>query len=313
MKTFLVTGGAGFIGSNLIKNLLNNNNKVICIDNMILGNKENIASFLTNQNFILFEEDISNIKSLLNFTSKENIDYIFHLAANSDIRAGANDPTIDFKNTFQTTYSILEFMRQKKLKKLFFSSTSAVYGEQTNVFLSENAGSLMPISYYGGAKLASEAFISSFGYMNDLDVTIFRFPNVIGPNLTHGVIFDFIKKLKLNSSKLEILGNGTQSKPYIYIDDLIEVILMLAFSSEKGINIYNVGVEGSTSVKDIADMICIKMGLKEVKYTYTGSDRGWKGDVPTFKYDLTKIHQRGWIAKYNSNQAVQATLDAILN
>jgi UDP-glucose 4-epimerase len=202
-------------------------------------------------------------------------------------------------------------MRRNQIKKMFFASTSAVYGEQIGVSLNENSGNLMPISYYGGAKLASEAFISSYAYMNDFNIILFRFPNVIGPNLTHGVVFDFIKKLKDNPRQLQILGNGTQNKPYLYIHDLVEAMLKVSFSEAKGINIYNIGTEGSTSVAEIADMVCARMGLKDVSYLYTKGNRGWKGDVPSFKYDLNKIHLWGWRARYNSSEAIQAALNSM--
>ncbi|GHT85811.1 hypothetical protein FACS1894137_10560 [Spirochaetia bacterium] len=148
--------------------------------------------------------------------------------------------------------------------------------------------------------------------MNDLDITIFRFPNVIGSHLTHGVIFDFIKKLQKNPKSLKILGDGTQSKSYIYVHDLIDVIFLIALNGDKGINIYNVGGNGSTSVREIADMVCAKLGLKDVSYIYSDGDRGWKGDIPTFQFNLSRIHRCGWTAKHTSNQAVQATLDDVL-
>ena len=311
MKKALVTGGAGFIGSNLIDRLLKRDFQVFCVDDLSLGSKENIEAFLDNGSFQFYEKDASSVKNLLDIAGKNTIDIVFHLAANSDIQLSAKQPGIDYKNTFAATYAVLECMRQKNIKKLFFASTSAVYGEKTGIPLAEDAPSLSPISYYGGAKLASEAFISAYSYMNDFDATVFRFPNVIGPNLTHGVLFDFIKRLRQNSAVLEILGDGTQNKPYIYIDDLIDAIVLIALSDERGVHIYNAGVEGTTRVGEIADMVCAALGLKDVRYVYSGGGRGWKGDVPAFQYDLSKIHRRGWTAKYNSNQAVQKTLDMV--
>jgi UDP-glucose 4-epimerase len=307
----LVTGGAGFIGINLIEQLLNKGHRVLCLDNYSLGCKNDILLFRQNPNFIFYEIDISSVQMLFDVTKDYQIDCIFHLAANSDIQRSAENPDLDYRNTFLTSYSVLELMRRKKIKKMFFSSTSAVYGEQPGIKISET-DSLAPISYYGGAKMAAEAFISSYAYMNDFNITIFRFPNVIGPRLTHGVVFDFIEKLRENSKVLEILGDGTQSKPYIYVDDLIEVMLMVVFSNDKGVNIYNIGVEGVTSVREIADMVCAKLNLRGISYHFTGGDRGWKGDVPAFQYDVSKIKQRGWSAQYNSNQAVQAALDDII-
>ena len=167
----------------------------------------------------------------------------------------------------------------------------------------------MPISYYGGAKYACENFISAYTFMNDLNVMVFRFPNVIGPYLTHGVIFDFIKKLKNDSSKLEILGDGHQTKPYIYVDDLVDVIIKMTDNIQSGMDIYNIGAEGATSVTEIADILCSVLGLSGVKYDYTGGSVGWKGDVPRFQYNLNKIHNVGWKAKYNSDEAVRKTCE----
>lgn len=258
----LVTGGAGFIGSHLCTELLKQGNQVVCLDNFELGSRENLMDILDNSQFTLIDEDASNISVLDSLLDKMQIEMVFHLAANSDIQKSAVSPEIDFRNTFSTSYSVLEAMRRNRVKKLFFASTSAVYGEKTNIKLSEDMGALSPISYYGGAKLASEAFISSYAYMNDFDVTIFRFPNVIGPRLTHGVIFDFIRKLKKDHTRLQILGDGKQKKPYLYVFDLIDAILKVSLSGDEGVNIYNIGVENATTVKEIADMVCEKMGYK---------------------------------------------------
>lgn len=308
----LITGGAGFIGSNLSKKMTELNHKVICLDNMSLGKRENVSELLLLSNFKLIEHDVNDISFLEDLMNKEKIEIVFHLAANSDIQKSATDPTIEFRNTFSTTYNVLESMRNCSVKKLFFASTSAVYGEKTGQILSEDVGDLKPISYYGGAKLASEAFLSSYAYMNDMDIMIFRFPNVIGPNLTHGVLFDFIDKLNKNPKELTILGDGTQCKPYIYVDDLVEAIVNFSLSMERGIQIYNLGVEGATSVNKIADFVCEAMGLTKVEYCFTGGKIGWKGDVPQFQYDLTKIHSKGWKASYTSDEAVKATLKAVL-
>lgn len=308
----LVTGGAGFIGAHLCRELLKQKHRVVCVDNFTLGSKENVKELLEDPAFRLVEADVSNVDGLAEIMEEKDIEMIYHLAANSDIQKSAVSPAIDYINTFSTTYSVLEGMRRNGIKKMFFASTSAVYGERMGVLLSEDTGGLAPISYYGGAKLASEAFISSYAYMNDLDVTVFRFPNVIGPGLTHGVIFDFIRKLQENPTELQILGDGTQKKPYIYVLDLVDVILKVSQAGEKGVRLYNIGVEDATTVTEIADMVCEAMRLSHVHYHYTGGDRGWKGDVPSFRYDLTKIHGWGWRPVHTSNEAVRETLKFVL-
>ena len=311
MDRILITGGAGFIGSHLAEKLLALGHYVVCVDNFELGSRENMARFQDNENFKLYECDASDIEVLNKIVEDHAINRIHHLAANSDIQKSARYPGIDYTNTFATTYAVLEVMRRNNIKNMFFASTSAVYGDKCGVNITETAGDLQPISYYGGAKLASESFISSYAYMNDMNVLVFRFPNVIGPNLTHGVIFDFMKKLEKNPSELEILGNGTQCKPYLYVLDLVDAIIDFSMKDIRGVEIYNIGVETATTVTEIADMVCKRLGLTDVQYKYTGGNVGWKGDVPAFQYDLSKIHKAGWSASHNSNESVQATLDSI--
>lgn len=311
MENILITGGAGFIGSHLTGILLEKGHKVVCVDNFELGKPENVEQYKNNENFSLYELNVDDIEKFDEVVKENKINRIYHLAANSDIQKSAKYPGIDFKNTFSTTYAVLEVMRRNNIKKMFFASTSAVYGDKLGVNVTEDIGNLKPISYYGGAKLASEAFISSYAYMNDMDVLVFRFPNVIGPNLTHGVIFDFIGKLQKNPEELEILGDGTQCKPYLYVLDLAEAIAEFSMKDFKGVETYNIGVDTATTVKEIADMVCERLGLKNVTYKFTGGNVGWKGDVPVFQYDLSKIYATGWKAKHNSNESVKATLDSL--
>lgn len=311
MENILITGGAGFIGSHLTGILLEKGHKVVCVDNFELGKPENVEQYKDNENFSLYELNVDDIEKFDEVVKENKINRIYHLAANSDIQKSAKYPGIDFKNTFSTTYAVLEVMRRNNIKKMFFASTSAVYGDKLGVNVTEDIGNLKPISYYGGAKLASEAFISSYAYMNDMDVLVFRFPNVIGPNLTHGVIFDFIGKLQKNPEELEILGDGTQCKPYLYVLDLAEAIAEFSMKDFKGVETYNIGVDTATTVKEIADMVCERLGLKNVTYKFTGGNVGWKGDVPVFQYDLSKIYATGWKAKHNSNESVKATLDSL--
>ncbi|MBQ7141166.1 MAG: NAD-dependent epimerase/dehydratase family protein [Bacilli bacterium] len=308
----LVTGGAGFIGSHLVERLLNNGHSVVVVDNYTLGKKENLNAVLNNKNLKIIECNIDETEKFCELLKDEKFDIVYHLAANSDIQKGGQNPDVDFRDTFMTTRSVLELMKRNNIKNLFFSSTSAVYGDKTNQLLTEDMGDLKPISYYGGAKYASESFISSYAYMNDFNVVIFRFPNVIGPHLTHGVIYDFKKKLEKNPNELEILGDGTQTKPYIYVLDLIEAMIYLTKEFNLGVEIYNAGVETATSVTKIADIVCKELGYNNVTYKYTGGNVGWKGDIPKFQYDLSKIHNKGWTAKHTSDEAVEETVRSLI-
>ena len=309
----LVAGGAGFIGSNLIDALLQEGHRVVCIDNYFIGKTSNLVHLKNNLDFTLYEQDICNLDALSDIFEKENFDFVFHLAANSDIQASAANPLVEYKNTYTTTFNLLECMRRHEVKKLFFASTSAVYGEKNGINLSEETTPLSPISYYGAAKLGSEALISAFSYMNHLSSLVFRFPNVIGPRLTHGVIFDFINKLKNNPGELVILGNGEQTKPYMHVSDLINGILSFKGKISEGVSLYNIGVESQTNVKRIADIVCDGMGLSRVHYSFTGGIGGWRGDVPLFAYNLDKIRNAGWHASMSSDEAVMRTVREVLD
>ena len=301
----LVAGGAGFIGSHLCDALLSKNNTVIVVDKLIMGSK-NIEHLSQNTNFKFYEMELANQDNVDKLFKDNKIDIVYHMAANSDIQKSANDTSIDFNDTLLTTRVLLEGMRKNNVKNIFFASTSAVYGEMPDIVLNEETGGLKPVSYYGGAKLASEALISSYVSMCDMNAVIFRFPNVIGPRLTHGVVYDFVKKLRNNPKELEILGNGTQCKPYIYVTDLVNAIVKLTEQFEPGVEIFNISVmsEG-TSVTHIAEIVVDVLGLSDVEFKYTGGDRGWKGDVPRFKYDISKVLATGWKPEYTSDEAVR--------
>ncbi len=309
----LVVGGAGFIGSHLCDALLEEGHQVVCADDFSLGTRENISHLKGNVDFCIYETDASDRKSLEEVFQKEKPDYVFHLAANSDIQASAKNPDVEYRNTYTTTFQILSCMREYGVKNLFFASTSAVYGDKREELLDENTPGLSPISYYGAAKLGSEALISAFSHMNDINALVFRFPNVIGPRLTHGVIFDFIRKLQKNPAHLQILGNGKQTKPYLYVTDLVDAIIRFMETGKPGVLLYNVGGEGATSVTGIADIVCEEMKLNSVQYDFTGGEGGWKGDVPRFRYCIDKIHQAGWKANYTSDEAVRETVRANLD
>lgn len=303
-----VAGGAGFIGSHLIDRLLAEGHYVICADKLIMGD-DNIKHVMGNKAFRFYKADLTDGAAVEHIFAENKIDIVYHLAANSDIQKGGREPSIDYNDTLLTTWTILEGMRRAGVKKLFFSSTSAVYGEMSDVALNEKTGGCMPVSYYGGAKMASEALISSYVAMNDMSAVIFRFPNVIGPRLTHGVVYDFIRKLRADPKRLQILGDGTQCKPYIYVADLVGAIVDMTKNMHAGEDVYNISVlGGGTTVTRIAEIVVRELGLDHVEFSYTGGDRGWKGDVPRFQYDISKILSTGWRPSHTSDEAVVQTV-----
>ena len=306
----LVTGGAGFIGSHLCDALLAKNHQVTVIDNLSLGRMDNIAHLEGNANFCFVRGEILDLAALRLLFEKNSFDMVYHLAANSDIQKGGKDPDVDYNLTFNTTYFVLQCMKEYGVKKLFFASTSAIYGE-TSENLTEDFGPLQPVSNYGASKLASEAFISAFSASYDIQTWIARFPNVVGDRFTHGVIYDFIGRLKVEPNVLTVLGNGEQYKPYLYVKDLVEGILFVCENSSERFNVYNLGSESRTRVRDIARMVIEEMGLQS-EIVYTGGDRGWVGDVPEFRYDLKKIHGLGWHAANNSDDSVRLAIQKAL-
>lgn len=308
----LIIGGAGFIGSHLCAALLERGNEVVCMDDLSLGTLRNIADLRGNALFSFIKGNATDSANIMGIMKRTQPDIVYHLAANSDIQLSADNPKIDYEKTYTTTFCILNAMRECSIKRMFFASTSAVYGDKRDVLLDEKTPELAPVSYYGAAKLGSEALISSFSYMNDMSILVFRFPNVIGPHLTHGVVHDFIERLSEDPRELRILGDGHQTKPYIYVADLVDAICAMMEKQKNGVQLYNVGVDSATSVTRIADIICEEMGLEGVSYLYTGGEGGWKGDVPRFSYCLDKIHATGWHAKYDSDEAVRATVRAVL-
>lgn len=308
----LITGGAGFIGSHLCDALLKNNeNHITVFDNLSLGKTSNIEHLLENENFKFIKGDVLNETLVSELFEKSNFEIVFHLAANSDIAISHSQPAVDINNTFLTTYRILEMMRIHKVPKIVFSSTSAIYGNPYGSKLTEDFGPLLPVSHYGAAKLASEAVISSFVANYGIQAWIVRFPNVVGERSTHGAIFDFIRKVQENPLFLEVLGDGEQNKPYVYVKDLVEAILFVWKNTSSQINIFNIGVDSRTKVKDMARIVLEESGLdREIRFT--GGSTGWIGDVPEFEYDLTKIHNLGWQAKFTSTEAVTKAVQQIL-
>lgn len=307
----LITGGAGFIGSHLIECLLTRGFEVIAIDNLSYGNLNFIKKFSGNRKFKFLKLDLCDIKNL-----EKNIDSsintVFHLAANSDIMRSSSDPQIDFKNTTIATFNLLNVLKQRKIKKIVYSSGSGVYGDWKNIIVSEKDGPLLPVSMYGATKLSAEAMIYAYSNLFDIQCYVLRPANIIGSRPTHGVIYDFVNKLKKDKRKLTILGNGNQNKSYIYIDDFINGMLLVWEKAKNRINLFNVSTDDLITVNEIARLIIKEMVVKHVKIVHTGGSKGWNGDVPIVKINNEAIKRLGWKNKYTTYQAVQKTIRDIL-
>ena len=308
MKAF-VTGGAGFIGSHLVDQLMQKGSVTI-FDNLSSGRVEFVEHHLDKNNFELVQADLLDLSKVKK--AMKGHDTIFHLAANPDARLGIRNTDLDLKQETLVTYNILESMRINKIKKIVFSSSGTIYGETPVIPLSEDYGPVLPISLYGAGKLASEGLISAFCHTFNMQAWIFRFANIVGERGTHGVIFDFISKLKKNPHELEILGDGTQEKPYLHVKDCVKGIIFGLQKSNERVNVFTLGCDSSTDVTTIANVVVEEMGLKNVRFKYTGGDRGWPGDVPQVRFNCEKINKLGWKASYTSNEAVRLAVKALV-
>lgn len=310
MKAF-VTGGAGFIGSHLVDTLISQGHTVTVYDNLSSGNKQFIQQHFSNPAFTFINADLLNLKQV----QKEikNHEIVFHLAANPHVRLGEKQTDLDLNQGVITTYNVLEAMRLNGLSHIVFSSSSVVYGETKEKSLPETYGPTLPISMYGAGKLGAEGLISAFCGTFDFHAWIYRFANVVGARGTHGVIVDFIEKLRKNPRELEILGDGRQQKPYLDVSDCVGGILYGFRHSHDPINLFNLSCDTTTTVTRIAQIVVEEMGLSDVAFAYTGGVRGWKGDVPYFQLDARKINKLGWKATMSSDEAVRKAIRSVLD
>lgn len=318
MKSILVIGACGHVGSTLVRQLLELKSveRVHCFDNLSSGHVAYLPSDL-RVNFIKgdarYEDDLERVMA------HTKPDTVFHLAANPDIAAAVTNPSIDFDNGTKLTKNVLEAMRVNGVRRLIYFSGSGVYGEAPRLAFREDYGPMLPISTYGASKLASEALICSYCHMFGMTARAFRFANIVGPRQTHGVGYDFLRKLKADPTQLQILGDGNQTKSYIHVDDAIKAVMNQAlaedfyFAEGGGYDVFNVATDDVVAVSDIAHMACCVMELDpdRVKFNYTGGSRGWKGDVPVVRFDCSKIRARGWVPEHNSKNAIWLSLSVL--
>jgi UDP-glucose 4-epimerase len=312
MKAF-VTGGAGFIGSHLIGRLLKSEGteRVVVYDNFTSGQQSYLQDLTRDGRLSVVEADLKDAGRVRE--AMAGCDTIFHLAANPDIAKAITQPDIDFWEGTYLTQNVLEGMRQTGASRIFYTSGSGVYGEDPAVDFPENHGPCIPISTYGASKMASESLIAAYCHMFGLVARVFRFANVVGPRQTHGVGYDFVRRLKSNPTVLRILGDGTQRKSYIHVDDVLEAIFLVAARTLKAYEVFNVATDDYVTVRQIADLAVAIAGLEpgEVRYDFTGGDRGWKGDVPVVRFDCSKLKALGWINRRSSAEALSDAMKAM--
>ncbi|OYT33996.1 MAG: UDP-glucose 4-epimerase [Candidatus Aenigmarchaeota archaeon ex4484_52] len=305
----IITGGCGFIGSNLVRKLSKNKtNNIVVIDNLSSGKLD----------FIKEELKLPNVNFIKKDLLKDDLDecfckakQIWHLAANPDVKSSTIKRKDVFEQNVIVTNNVLEQAKKQKIEKFIFASTSTIYGIAKQMPTKEDYGPLKPISIYGATKLCSEAMICAYSSLYSFRSFIFRFANVVGLNSTHGVIYDFVTKLKKNPKELEILGDGNQIKSYIYCDDCIDAMILGVKKANNNVNIFNIGTENWTQTRKIADIISSLMNLKP-KYIYAGGKQGWAGDVPKMMLDISKLKKLRWIPKYSSDDAVKIATEKLI-
>ena len=314
MKT-LVTGGAGFIGSHLVDRLMELGWSVRVLDDLSAGSLNNLKRWLDHDNFEFIKGDMRDCKTIKE--AVEGVEAVLHLAANPEVRIGSQSPELLYETNVLITYNLLEAIRDSDVRFIVFTSSSTVYGEADVIPTPEDYAPLEPISVYGGAKLAAEALISGYAHTFGFRALIFRLANIIGERSNHGVIYDFINKLRRNPRELEILGDGTQRKSYLHVSDTVEGMLRIFEhfrESGKTVDFYNLGNDDWITVKEIAEIVSEEMKLKP-RFVFTGGvdgGRGWKGDVKFMRLSVEKAKATGWRPRLNSYEAVRRTVKSLL-
>lgn len=308
---YIVIGGAGFIGSHVTKRLFKEEPEaqIYVYDNFSSGKQAHLQEIWDEERLHVIKADIKDLDTLVQ--AIQGMDVVYSLASNPDIAKAMVQPDIDFWEGTYLINNVIEAMRRNQVKKLIYASGSGVYGDVGATVTDEDFSPMLPSSTYGASKLACEAMICSYCHMFDMNAAAFRFANVVGPNQTHGVGYDFINRLLDNPKELRILGNGTQSKSYIYVEDIVNALRTVEKNALEGYNYYNVATLDHITVTEIADIVVRVMDLKNVEYQYTGGDRGWKGDVPVVRLDSKKMRSLGWSNRYTSQQAMELSVTSM--
>jgi UDP-glucose 4-epimerase len=313
-KRFFIAGGAGFIGSHFCDRLLGDPEiaAVTIYDNFSSGREWHYAQHLEDPRFRVVRGDVKELPSLT--TAMEGHDTVIHLASNPDIARAATEPDIDFREGTLLTNHVVEAMRLTGARTILYASGSGIYGDLGETEAHEDYGPIIPVSTYGASKLAGEALISSYSFMFGIVGRAFRFGNVVGPHQTHGVGFDFIRQLLATPDRLRILGDGSQSKSYIHVEDVMNAVLLAAKKTDAAFRAYNVATGDYITVREIAELAVEVMGLEpeRVHFEFTGGNRGWKGDVPIVRLNTDRILSIGWTCGLNTREALRASMKSML-
>lgn len=305
MRAF-VTGGAGFIGSTLVDRLLDEGHTVVAFDNFSTGQARFLESARQRSGFELVRGDTLDPPAVV--AAMRGADTVFHLAANADVRFGTNHPRRDLEQNTIATFNVLEAMRANGIRRIMFASTGSIYGEAPVIPTPENAPFPVQTSLYGASKLAGEGLIQAYCEGYGFQAWIFRFVSILGERYTHGHVFDFYKSLKVDPTRLRVLGNGRQRKSYLYIQDCLDAMLLAMSRSGENVNIFNLGTDEYCLVNDSIGWITERLGVSPV-LEYTGGERGWIGDNPFIYLDTSRIRSLGWNPHLSIKEAVVRTLD----
>jgi UDP-glucose 4-epimerase len=302
---FLVTGGAGFIGSNLVDRLLTLGHEVTVYDNLSTGRREFLSDALQHPCFRLVENDLLDTTALQR--AMQGQDFVFHLAANADVRFGTDHPDRDLQQNTIATHNVLESMRHNGVGRIAFSSTGSVYGEPQIFPTPEDCPFPVQTSLYGASKAAAEGLLSAYAEGFGFEVLIFRFVSILGERYSHGHVFDFLKKLSADPTRIEVLGNGKQRKSYLYVQDCVDAMLLAMNTPGPPVRIFNLGTNEHCTVDTSLDWICAELGVTP-KRDYSGGTRGWIGDSPFILLDCSRIRSLGWRPNLSIHDAVLSTL-----
>ena len=309
-----IVGGAGFIGSHFVDRLLSvtSTERVTVFDNFSSGREWHVAQHSDDHRLRVVRGDASDLDHLA--TTMAGSETVIHLASNPDIARAVTEPAIDFDAGTLLTHHVVEAMRKSGAHRILYASGSGVYGDVGELEADEDHGPLVPISTYGASKLAGEALISAYCSMFDLTGCVFRFGNVVGPRQTHGVGFDFIRRLLEDPDRLRILGDGRQSKSYVHVSDVVEAVLLAAEAAPRPIATYNVATGDYITVSEIAQLAVEVLGFEpdRTAFEFTGGDRGWKGDVPVVRLNTSRIRRLGWANSMSTGQALRSSLESMV-